>query len=132
MSEYTGQAQNPAEGYRGPVGGEGGSETAEKAREKASEYRESAQQQAEAGKEQAAGGMERAAEMTRERMQGQGGMAAQAGGRVAEGMESAAGYLRTHDTNEMWNDIESYARTHPAQALAGAIVTGFFIGRILR
>jgi ElaB/YqjD/DUF883 family membrane-anchored ribosome-binding protein len=47
-------------------------------------------------------------------------------------MESAAGYLKEHSTTEMWEDLEHYAKEHPGQALAGAVVTGFLLGRILR
>lgn len=100
------------------------------AREKAGEYGQRAQEQADAGKDQAAAGMERAAGTVREKMGG--GAQGEAGARIAEGMESAAGYLRAHDTSEMLNDLETYARNHPGQALAGAVATGFILGRLLR
>jgi uncharacterized protein YjbJ (UPF0337 family) len=102
------------------------------AKEKAGEYADKARDQAEVRKDQAAGGMESAASQIREKVAGSDGMTAQAGTKVAEGMESAATYLRGHDTNEMWHDFESYARTHPGQTLAGAVVAGFLLGRLLR
>lgn len=106
-------------------------EYGDQARDKAREIGETAQEQLDARKDQAAGGMERVAEMVRERTPDD-GMAAKAGAKAADGMETAAGYLRDHDTSEMWNDLESYARQHPTQALAGAIFAGFVLGRILR
>jgi vacuolar-type H+-ATPase subunit H len=109
------------------------SEYAEKARETASEYGEKAKEQAEMGKDQAASGMEKAAEMMRDRVGGSdGGVTAQAGTKVADTMENAASYLREHDTTEMWSDVETFARTHPTQALAGAVVAGFLLGRLIR
>jgi ElaB/YqjD/DUF883 family membrane-anchored ribosome-binding protein len=59
-------------------------------------------------------------------------MPAQAGVKVADTMESAAGYLREHNTEDMVGDLEKYVKAHPTTALAGAVVAGFFIGRILR
>jgi ElaB/YqjD/DUF883 family membrane-anchored ribosome-binding protein len=76
--------------------------------------------------------MERAADKIRERSESMDGAPAQAGAKVAEGMETAATYLKDHSTTEMWTDLEQYAKQHPGQALAGAIVTGFLLGRILR
>jgi hypothetical protein len=107
-------------------------EYTEQAREKASEYGERAKEQIEAGREQTASGMERAAGMVRERTGDSSGVAGQAGVKVAESMESAAVYLREHNTADIWSDVESYAKQHPGKALAGAVVAGFLIGRLLR
>jgi hypothetical protein len=104
----------------------------EEAKMKAEEFGNQAREQVEQGKDQAAGGMERAAEMVRERAEGTGGTTAQAGTKVADTMESAAGYMREHDVNEMWSDLEVYAKAHPTQALIGAVVTGFLVGRLIR
>jgi ElaB/YqjD/DUF883 family membrane-anchored ribosome-binding protein len=105
---------------------------ADQAKEKASEYGEKAQEQAELAKDQAAGGIERAADALRERSESMEGTPAQAGIKVADSMETAAAYLKDHNTTEMWGDLERYAKQHPGQALAGAVVTGFILGRILR
>lgn len=116
-----------------------GQESTERAREmssqaqqKAAEYGERTRQQVESGKEQAAEGMEQTAGKLRERTQGQDGMQAKVGERAAEGMEKTASYLREHDTNEMVDDVERYVKEHPGQAVLGAVVAGFVIGRILR
>ena len=107
-------------------------EYADQAKDKAAEYGQKAQQQIDAGKDQAAAGMERAAGQLRERVSQSGGVQAQAGTKVADTMEQAAGYLREHSTAEMWDEVEMYVREHPAQALAGAAFAGFMLGRILR
>jgi ElaB/YqjD/DUF883 family membrane-anchored ribosome-binding protein len=118
--EYGDQAREKAQEYGG------------QARDKAQEYGERAQEQAEKGREQTATGMQKAAGMVRERTAGTSGMPAEAGAKAADALDSASGYLRTHETSEIWNDVESYAKTHPTQALAGAIFAGFVLGRILR
>jgi ElaB/YqjD/DUF883 family membrane-anchored ribosome-binding protein len=107
-------------------------EMAGKTRETVNEMGQKAQDQLDKGTDQAAGGLEQAAEKLRSQTEGSSGMPAQAGVKVAEGMESAAGYLRDHDTEDMVGDIEKYVKTHPTTALAGAVVAGFFIGRMLR
>lgn len=126
--EYAGER-----GAGGSAGVQGqAQEYAEKAREVASEYGQKAQDQIETGKDQAAIGIEKAAEKLRERAGQSGGMPAQATEKVAAGMENAATYLRDHSTNDIWADVEYYVREHPTQAVAGAVVAGFLLGRILR
>ena len=105
---------------------------ASKLQDQAQEYGEKAQEQLDAGKDQAASGMKKAADVLRDKTGQSSGMTAQAGTKVADTMESAAGYLREHDTAQMWDDLEAYVREHPAQALAGAAFAGFLFGRILR
>jgi ElaB/YqjD/DUF883 family membrane-anchored ribosome-binding protein len=117
--EYADQAKNQA------------GEMADQAKNKASEMADQAKEGAEAGKDQAASGLERAAQVAHERAAGSEGMPAQAGTKVADVMEDTAKYLRTHDTNEIWRDLESYARSHPIQALAGAVVGGFVLGKLM-
>jgi ElaB/YqjD/DUF883 family membrane-anchored ribosome-binding protein len=104
----------------------------EKTRETAAELGQKAQDQLDKGTDQAASGLEQAAEKLRSQTENSSGMPAQAGVKVAEGMESAAGYLREHNTEDMIGDVERYVKAHPTTALAGAVVAGFFIGRILR
>jgi ElaB/YqjD/DUF883 family membrane-anchored ribosome-binding protein len=106
-------------------------EMAEQSKNKASETANQAKEGAEAGKDQAASGLERAAQVAHERAAASEGMPAQAGTKVADVMEDTAKYLRTHDTNEIWRDVESYARSHPIQALAGAVVGGFVLGKLI-
>jgi hypothetical protein len=107
-------------------------DVAEKTRETAAELGQKAQDQLDTGTDQAASGLEQAAEKLRSQTENSSGMPAQAGVKVAEGMESAAGYLREHNTEDMIGDVERYVKAHPTTALAGAVVAGFFIGRVLR
>jgi ElaB/YqjD/DUF883 family membrane-anchored ribosome-binding protein len=107
-------------------------EMAGKAREAASEYGQKAQEQLDKGTDQAAGGLEQAADKLRAQTENSEGMPAQVGVKMADSMETAAGYLREHNTEDMLNDVEHYVKEHPTQALVGAVVAGFFIGRVLR
>jgi ElaB/YqjD/DUF883 family membrane-anchored ribosome-binding protein len=104
----------------------------EQARERTQQVGEQARERAEQGRERAAGGMASAAEKLREQSEGQSGMRAEVGTKAADTMERGASYLREHDTQEIVDDVEKYVREHPMQALAGAVVGGFIIGRILR
>lgn len=103
-----------------------------KAQEKAVELGDKAQEKADEGMNKAAGGMESAADKLRERAEHSDGVTAQAGTKAADAMEKTAGYLREKDTTAVLDDVETYVREHPMQALAGAIVGGFVIGRVLR
>jgi ElaB/YqjD/DUF883 family membrane-anchored ribosome-binding protein len=104
----------------------------ERGKQRAQEIGEKAKERAEAGRERAAGGLESAAGQMRERAEAGEGMTAQVGTKVADQMERTAGYLREHDTSQIFDDVEEYVREHPMQALAGAVVGGFLIGRMLR
>jgi ElaB/YqjD/DUF883 family membrane-anchored ribosome-binding protein len=100
-------------------------------KDKARQYRDQAIDQADAGLDKAAEGMQSAADTVRQRAQERGGMTADAGAKVADTMERSADYLREHDTQEVFDDLERYVRQHPMQAVAGAIVGGFILGRLL-
>lgn len=130
QSSYEPVEQDPA--YEPQGMGKSVEDVTTKAKDMASEYGQKAQDQADKGVEKAAEGMQSAAEKIRERTYGQDGFTAQAGTRVADTMESTATYLRDHDTAEMLDDVEKYVREHPMQALAGALVGGFVIARLLR
>ena len=119
-------------GGRGERVQERAQEMAGKARESAGEYGQKAQEQLDKGTDQAAGGLEQAAERLRSQTEGSEGMPAQMGVKAADTMESAAGYLRDHNTEDILNDVEHYVKEHPTQALVGAVVAGFVIGRVLR
>jgi ElaB/YqjD/DUF883 family membrane-anchored ribosome-binding protein len=110
-------------------------ETAGKASERvkdtASQAGRKAQETIDRNREPLADEMESAATRAREHAQGREGFQAQASARVADTMEKGAGYLREHDTQDMMEDLEKFVREHPVQALAGAIVGGFIIGRAL-
>jgi len=102
----------------------------EQAEQGAMQARERASQAAEQGEERAAEGMEQAASMIRDRADGT--PAAGAAMKAADGMERSADYLRKHDTNEMWQDVEHYVREHPVAGIAGSVAAGFLVGRLLK
>jgi ElaB/YqjD/DUF883 family membrane-anchored ribosome-binding protein len=51
---------------------------------------------------------------------------------AADGFGVSASYLRENKLGDMVADLEAYLKAHPGQALAGAVVLGFFAGRMLR
>lgn len=51
---------------------------------------------------------------------------------TADKLHNAAGYMRRHDTKAMASDLESVVKRHPGQALMGAVVLGFCVGRVFR
>jgi ElaB/YqjD/DUF883 family membrane-anchored ribosome-binding protein len=103
---------------------------ADQAKSKTGEMANQAKERAEVVKDQAAGGLERAAQVAHQRASGSDGMPAEAGTKVANVMDDTAQYLRTHDSNDIWGDVASYVRRHPIQALAGAAVGGFVLGKL--
>jgi ElaB/YqjD/DUF883 family membrane-anchored ribosome-binding protein len=103
----------------------GVTETVDKAKEKAMDTADQA-------KDKAAEGMDSAAEMVREKLGAKSGVTGTAGTKLAEGMEKTAGYLKEHDTQDMMNDLDTFVREHPTQALIGAVAIGFVLGRMLR
>jgi ElaB/YqjD/DUF883 family membrane-anchored ribosome-binding protein len=131
IGQSTSFSSRPPDGSSGQLQ-EKAHELADKTKETATEYGQKAQQQVDKGMDEAAGGMERAAEKLRTQTATADGLPAQAGVKVADSMETAAGYLREHNTEDILTDLEHYVRQHPTQALAGAIFAGFVIGRVLR
>src|SRR4051794_5268249 len=104
----------------------------DKAKEQLEGGLDKAKEQADAGKDKAAEGLEATAERIKS-MTGEGdGMPAQAGTKLAEGMETAASYLKEHSSDEMFKDLEVFVKEHPTQALVGAIFAGFMVGRMMR
>lgn len=102
----------------------------DRAGEMAQEGRERAKEAMEAGEERAAEGMERAASEIRSRA---GDMPMSGAAlKAADGMERSADYLRNHDMQDLWSDIEDYVRQHPVVGIAGSVAAGFLVGRMLR
>jgi hypothetical protein len=105
-------------------------EMADQAKNKAGEIANQAKERADVMKDQAAGGLERAARVAHQRASESAGMPAEAGTKVANVMDDTARYFRTHDTHNIGADVASYVRRHPIQALAGAVVGGFLLGKL--
>jgi ElaB/YqjD/DUF883 family membrane-anchored ribosome-binding protein len=104
----------------------------DKAKEQIDSGMDRAREQAEVGLDKAAEGLESAAGRVRDMAGENEGMPAQAGVKLAEGMETAATYLKEHSSEEVMHDIEAYVKQHPTQALVGAVFAGFLFGRMLR
>jgi len=104
----------------------------DKAKEQLDGGMDKAKEQVDAGIDKAAEGLESTAERIKS-MTGDGeGMPAQAGVKLAEGMEGAATYLKEHSSDEIFKDLEVFVKEHPTQALVGAIFAGFMVGRMMR
>jgi hypothetical protein len=93
--------------------------------------REVAYQAVQSGRRNTAAMLENAAARIGQRVE-RGSVQGAAAGRAASGMQGAATYLRAHETSEIWGDVESYVRKHPARSLLMAIVTGAILARIFR
>lgn len=124
ITEQAGQVATKAQEKAGEVAAIG--------KEKAGELGHKAQEGADVGLDKAADGMQRAADQMRDRLATGDGVQAQVGTKVADTMERTAGYLREHDTTELWGDVETFVREHPMQAAVGALAAGFVLGRIVR
>jgi ElaB/YqjD/DUF883 family membrane-anchored ribosome-binding protein len=89
---------------------------------------------ADAGIDRAAEGMQTAADQVRERAEQLPGgeRTGQLAQRAADTMESAAGYMREHDVNDMASDFQRIVRDHPKEALIAAAAIGFLVGKAMR
>jgi ElaB/YqjD/DUF883 family membrane-anchored ribosome-binding protein len=100
---------------------------------KAGDMAHNLQERTEQGRERAADGLANAASQLRSNFAGDGeGVKGQVGVKVADSLERTAGYLREHETDQIWSDVETFVTEHPVQAAAGALVAGFVLGRVLR
>ena len=104
-------------------------ETAGKVTDKVSEK---ASDMGDAGIVKAAEGLGQASDQIREKAQAQGGVQGQVGTKVADGLDKTSEYLESHDTSQIMDDVETYVKAHPMTAVAGAVVGGFLLARILR
>jgi ElaB/YqjD/DUF883 family membrane-anchored ribosome-binding protein len=131
MRDRTNSARDSAVSARSGVE-EQGKEAMEQARDKAAEIGRKSQEQVDAGIDRAAEGVDTMAEKLRERGASGTGVTAEASTKLADGMERTATYLREHDSEDILDDVERYVRDHPMQAVAGALVGGFVLARLLR
>ena len=52
--------------------------------------------------------------------------------RAADKIGATAQYIREHEVKDMMSEVEDFIKSHPAQALLGAVVVGFLAGRSMR
>ncbi len=76
------------------------------------------------GREAAADRLESAADTIRERMGPTSPVS-----RVADYMGRTAGYMRSHDLQEMMHDAERMVRSRPTEFIVGAVVLGMLLGK---
>jgi hypothetical protein len=95
------------------------------------QFTDKARQQADAAIERAADEMESASGNVRHMASEYKGTPGEMGTKLADEMHEAAGYLKTHPSRAIVNDVSAYVRQHPGKAIIGAIIAGFVVGRIL-
>lgn len=54
------------------------------------------------------------------------------GKKAVDQFNATAGYLREHDVKEMADDLNSWVKSHPTQALIAAAAIGFVAAALLR
>jgi hypothetical protein len=52
--------------------------------------------------------------------------------RTADGLDRTVRYLREHQAQDMWVDIQEGAKARPVPFLIGALALGFVAGRLMR
>lgn len=107
------------EGLRNTV-----SDAADQARQKAQEFGRDAKERMESSRSAAADAMDSTAERLRQANVGP-------TGKVAEGLHSAADYVRTNDFGAMMSDLGDAIKNNPVPSLIAAVAVGFLIGAAL-
>jgi ElaB/YqjD/DUF883 family membrane-anchored ribosome-binding protein len=111
---------------------EQGAQYAEQTGDRAREYGDRGGAMASEAGERVQETAQQAGEQAREMADRGGEMAAEVGRQAQDSAQRAAGYLRTHDTSEIVNEVEHYVQEHPLQSVAFAVGAGFLVGRMLR
>jgi ElaB/YqjD/DUF883 family membrane-anchored ribosome-binding protein len=52
--------------------------------------------------------------------------------RAADTLEQTSQYIREHDSSAMMEDVVHFVKRYPTQAIVGAAVAGFLVGRLFR
>lgn len=52
--------------------------------------------------------------------------------RAADTLEHTSQYIRDHDSSAMAEDVVDFVKRYPTQAIVGAAVAGFLVGRLFR
>lgn len=92
--------------------------------------RERAQQQAEGQRERIATRFEGAASELLHHAEEGDTLRFQAERRLGHGLESAAGYLHSHHTDEVAGDVMTYVRQHPFRSMVMAAIIGYLLGKL--
>jgi ElaB/YqjD/DUF883 family membrane-anchored ribosome-binding protein len=103
----------------------------ERVRKLTDKARERAQEQVEGQRERIASRVEEAASGLLHHAEAGDNLRFEAERRVAQGLESAAGYLHSHQTNEVAGDVVGFVRRHPLRSLIMAGIIGYLLGKLL-
>jgi ElaB/YqjD/DUF883 family membrane-anchored ribosome-binding protein len=113
------------------IGGAARGQAEQRVKELTTKARERAQEQVEGQRERIASRVEDAASGLKHHAEVGDNLRYETERRVAHGLESAAGYLKTHQTNEVAGDVGSYVKQHPVRSLIIAAIIGYLMGKIL-
>lgn len=108
------------------------SQKGQQAKQKASQAAGMAEERADQGMDKAASGLDQAADKVRQQGSQQGGSMGTAATKAADTMDSASSYLRSTDTDQIMNDLESMIRRKPTESLLAAAGVGFVLSKIFR
>ncbi len=111
---------------------EKGQEAMDQARTKADQMSHTAHDKADQGVDKASEGLSAAADKLREQGESHGGQAGHVAETAADKLDSASGYLREHDTNQMVDDLEALVRRRPMESLLAAAGIGLLLSRIVK
>ncbi len=103
----------------------------EKVRHIGEKARERAQEEVEGQRERIATRVEEAASNLLHHAEEGDNLRYQAERRVAHSLDNAAGYLHSHQTNEVADDAAGYIRQHPIRSMIMAGVLGYLLGKLL-
>jgi ElaB/YqjD/DUF883 family membrane-anchored ribosome-binding protein len=103
----------------------------ERVRNLTEKARERAQLQVEGQRERIASRVEEAASSLKQHAEDGDNLRFEAERRVALGLESAAGYLHSHETTAVAGDAVGYVRQHPFRSMILAAVIGYLLGKLL-
>jgi ElaB/YqjD/DUF883 family membrane-anchored ribosome-binding protein len=109
-----------------------GQDAMDQAKVKADELGHTAHQRADEGLDKASEGLSTAAEKLRQQGAQQEGQVGEVAATAADKLDSASGYLREHDTNQMITDLEDLVRRRPMESLVAAAGIGLLLSRIIR
>jgi hypothetical protein len=100
-------------------------------KDKLSDLAQSAAEKLERGREGTADTLESAASAVRTKGGQAGAAITDLSGKAATNLDSSARYVRNADMGQVWLDMGAVARRHPGAIAFGAIVAGFFMGRMM-
>lgn len=109
-----------------------GEEALDQARTKASEFGDQAHLKADESLDKASSGLHTAAEKLRAQGGQQEGQVGEIASTAAEKLDSASGYLRERDTDQLVNELEELVRRKPVESLLVAAGVGLLLSRLFK